>query len=218
MPASAGNLREPGGRRARTRTPRAPCGFPRPPGGAGRGSWRCSGGSSSRGGSSLTLLAAPVRPSHRSSAARGPGARPASRRAAGRSPGSPMGLQHPLTPAAAALLWGFLLPLVKGTGGLSGLPGAGPGPPHLRRHRPPRPPPSPPPRAPCRPALSRAYAACSGFLLSSPSLSHYSLSVQPPFPSFEVPVPTPEKATCRAPNTTRTSVLLLYSFSLFQAF
>lgn len=39
-----------------------------------------------------------------------------------------MGRQPPLPRAAAALLWGFLLPLVRGAGGLSGLPGAGPGP------------------------------------------------------------------------------------------
>ncbi|XP_055291588.1 signal peptide peptidase-like 2A isoform X2 [Moschus berezovskii] len=41
-PASGSS--EPGGRRAPPRTPHAPRGFPRPPGGAGRGSRRCLGG------------------------------------------------------------------------------------------------------------------------------------------------------------------------------
>ena len=184
MPASVAKLREPGGRRAPPRTPHAPWGFPRPPGGAGRGSRRCSGGSSSHGGPTQGPRSDPVQP-----AATGSGACPAEpRRAARRLPVSSMGRQSPLPPAAAALLWGFLLPLVRGAGGFSGLPGAGPGPfPSLPPSPPPPPrpplPPPPPPNlplarpAPGRPPFSVSYAACRVFFLSSPDLmvSHSSV-------------------------------------------
>lgn len=198
MPASVGKLREPGGRRAPPRTPHGSWGFPRPPGGAGRGSRRCSGGSSSRGGPTQGPRSDPVPPGHRGSAATGSGACPVEpRRAARRLPVSSMGRQSPLPPAAAALLLCFLLPLVRGAGGFSGLPGAGPGPLPL-------PLPFPlallflllllqtslnPVPAPGRPPFSVSYAACRRFFLSSPDL------LATPSPS------SPHSRRLRAPST-----------------
>ncbi|XP_074222219.1 signal peptide peptidase-like 2A isoform X1 [Camelus bactrianus] len=111
-PASSGTLREPGWRRARTRTPRAPWGFPCPPGGAGRGSSRCSGGSSSRGGPIPAPHPPLSGPATEAALPRDPEPPPPSLAAPrSRAPTSPMGPQRALPTAAAALLWGFLLPL-----------------------------------------------------------------------------------------------------------
>lgn len=113
-PASAGTQTEP------ARTPRSTCparGFPRPTGVAGKGSRRCSGRPSNSGGSGQAPPRAPVRPSYGDSTAAGPGAHPRQAAPRRRAPSSPMGPQRPLPSAAAALLWGFLLRLVRGAGG-----------------------------------------------------------------------------------------------------
>ncbi|XP_047622316.1 signal peptide peptidase-like 2A isoform X2 [Phacochoerus africanus] len=107
-PTGATTPRKPCWRRARTGAPRAPWGFPRPPGGAGRGSRRGSGGFSSRGGPQPSPAAGfcAARPLRQ----RRDGTRSLPRRAEPRrrTPTRQMG---PLPIPAAALLWGFLLPL-----------------------------------------------------------------------------------------------------------
>lgn len=173
-------------------------GFPRPRGGAGRGSRRGSGGRTNSRGHRQAQPRVPARPATEGSAVAGPrvGQHVVARRRH-RAPSSPMGPQRPLpaaaAAAAAALLWGFLLPLVRGAGGRSGLPGAGPGLPSL-----PLPFLLPIPGPP--PGLSSAGG--SG-VPSLPLPSYYCLSFQPLlFHPLRAALPQPHSFTLKPPEVT----------------